>query len=156
MSINKIVPALFCITLLCACSSAKQDEWFVTHNGNMPSQERIDKIQKGSSQQEVVQILGAPSAVVSLDKNTWIYMSSDIKRVAFFAPEETKRDILKITFNDNGKVTQINRLSQEDGKDVAPSEEKTEVKGQNPGFFRKYFGGVGQYNPFAGQQNPGL
>ena len=83
-------------------------------------------------------------------------MSSDIKRVAFLEPEEVDRKVLKITFNNNGKVAQIVRLTKEDGKNITPSEDKTEVRGQDPGFFRKYFGGVGQYNPFAGQNTPGL
>ena len=156
MSTNKIISFLFTVALLTSCSSTKQNEWFVTHNGNMPSQERIEKIHIGASQDEVVRILGAPSAVISLDKNTWIYMSSDVKRVAFFAPEEVDRNILKITFNNTGNVAKIEKLTKENGKDIAPSKEKTEVKGQTPGFFRKYFGGIGQYNPFAGQQNPGL
>ncbi len=156
MSINKIVSVFLCAATLCSCSSAKQEEWFVTHTGNMPTPERIEKIQQGISQEEVLQTLGMPSAVMPFDKNTWIYMASDIKRVAFFAPEETDRNILKITFNDQGTVTAVEKLTKADGKEISPSKDKTEVKGQNPGFFRKYFGGVGQYNPFAGQQNPGL
>ncbi len=153
MSTNKIVLSLFCLSLLSACSASKHEEWFVTHNGNMPSEERIARIQKGFSQDEVIQILGAPSTIVSFDKNTWLYMSSDVKRIAFAKPEEVERNILKIYFDTNGNVAQIARLSKEDGRDITPDTEKTAVNGQDPGFFRKYFGGVGQYNPFAGQGN---
>lgn len=155
MSTSKIVLVLFCTAVISACSSAKQEEWFVTHNGNMPAEERISQIENGATQDEVIQILGAPSAVMSFDANTWIYMSSDVKRVAFLKPEEVDRNILKISFNDQGKVVQIARLDKEDGKNISPSTDKTEVRGQNPGFFRKYFGGVGQFNPFAGQSNAG-
>lgn len=155
MSTSKIALALLCTVSLAACSAAKQDEWFVTHNGNMPSEERIARIGEGDSKDDVVAILGAPSAIIPFDDNTWIYMSSDVKRVAFFQPKEVDRSILKITFNNNDKVSEVIRLSKKDGKDITPSSEKTEVKGQNPGFFRKYFGGVGQYNPFAGQNNSG-
>ena len=156
MSTSKIVLSLFCAAALSACSTAKSDEWFISHNGNMPSEERIAQIKQGNSQEDIIRVLGAPSAVVSFDANTWLYMSSDIKRVAFLEPEEVDRKVLKITFNNNGKVAQIVRLSKEDGKNITPSEDKTEVRGQDPGFFRKYFGGVGQYNPFAGQSTPGL
>lgn len=153
MSTCKIIPVLFCAASLAACSSAKQQEWFVTHNGNMPSEERISKIEKGSSKNDVIAELGAPSAVISFDENTWLYMSSDIKRVAFFKPEEINRDILKITFNADNQVDGIVRISKQDGSEITPSKDKTEVKGQRIGFFRKYFGGVGQYNPFAGQNS---
>ncbi len=153
MSINKLFLTVFCLSVLAACSASKQNEWFVSHNGNMPTEERIEQVKEGVSKDDVLQILGAPSAQVSFNQNTWIYMSSDIKRVAFFKPEETQRDILKIKFNDDGKVIEVARLNKECGKDVAVEKDKTEVKGQQPGFFRKYFGGVGQYNPFAGQNN---
>ena len=156
MSINKIVWTFFCTVFLASCSSAKTNEWFVSHNGNMPSEERIAQIKKGTSQEDVVQILGAPSAIISFDTNTWLYMSSDIKRVAFFEPEEVDRKILKITFNNSGKVARVDRLTKADGADITPSKDKTEVRGQEVGFFRRYFGGVGQYNPFAGQNTSGL
>ncbi len=153
MSTNKIVLAVFCLSLLGACSASQHEEWFVTHNGNMPAEERIARVEKGFSQDEVMQILGAPSSVVSFDENTWLYMSSDIKRIAFSKPEEVDRNILKITFDANGNVAQITRLTKADGREITPDEEKTAVNGQDPGFFRKYFGGVGQYNPFAGQNS---
>lgn len=155
MSTSKIVLTLFCSIVLSSCSATKQNEWFVTHNGNMPTEERIARIQKGTSKDEVLQVLGAPSSVPSFDKDTWIYMSSDVKCVAFMEPEEVERKILKLSFNDD-KVVGITRLTKENGRNISPSQEKTDVKGQNPGFFRKYFGGVGQFNPFAGQANHNL
>ena len=153
MSINKMILGLFCGLILCSCSTAKQNEWFVSHNGNMPSEERIAKIKTGTTKNEVLEFLGAPSATTSFNDSTWIYMSSEIKRIAFMKPEETERNILKISFNNDGQIIAIDRLSKNDGKDIEPVADKTEVKGQNPGFFRKYFGGVGQYNPFAGQNS---
>lgn len=128
-------------------SSACSSDLFITHNGNMPSNERIAQIRVGQSKSEILNILGSPSSVVSLDRNQWIYMSSDIKRVAFFAPKEVDRDVLTIQFNDQGKVSEIERLTKKDGKEIKVSTNKTETLGHNPGFFRKYFGGVGQYMP---------
>lgn len=155
MSTNKIILGLLCCVALSACSTSKQNEWFVNHNGNMPTEERIAKIKKGSTKDDVLQILGAPSAVISFDENTWIYMSSDIKRVAFAKPEEINRDILRLRFNSDEKITEITRLDENSGKKLTPCQDETEVKGENLGFFRKYFGGVGQYNPMAGQNNSG-
>ncbi len=121
----------------------------------MPSNERITRVKKGATKDEVEAVLGAPSSIIPFDENVWIYMSSDVKRVAFFAPEEVDRHILKITFNNDNKGAEIANLGIKDGKDIVPAKDKTEVKGQNVGFFRKYFGGVGQYNPFSGQNSAG-
>lgn len=130
---------------LTACSS----DIFVSHCGNMPTEERLAQLQKGQTKDEVLDILGTPSSIVSLDQNTWIYMSSDIKRVAFFKPEELKRDVLTIHFNQYNQVADFERLSKDHGKAVAINENQTQSKGSDAGFFEKYFGGVGQFLPFG-------
>ena len=150
MSTPKLILSSVVCLFLASCSTDKTNEWFVSHNGNMPSEERIAQIAVGDNQNKVMQVLGAPSSVVSLDKNTWLYMSSDIKRVAFFAPSEVKRDILTIRFDDKGKVTEISRLDKNCGAEVNVHEDETAAPGEKIGFFRKYFGGVGQYNPLGG------
>lgn len=155
MSTSKMILGLLCCAVLCSCSATKQKEWFVNHNGNMPTEERIAKIKAGSTKDEVLQVLGAPSAMISFDEKTWIYMSSDIKRIAFKKPEEISRDILRLRFNNEDRVIEVARLDKSDGKNLTPCEDKTEVKGENLGFFKKYFGGVGQYNPLAGQNQAG-
>ncbi len=133
------------IMLLSACSS----DIFLVHNGNMPANDKVNQVAKGQTRAEVEQILGAPSAVTSFDANTWIYMSSTLKKVAFFKPEETKRDVLTITFNDNGVVSSIKTYNKADGKDIAIDQTETPTVGHDIGFFRKYFGGVGAYMPIA-------
>lgn len=146
MSTRKhIMLNLFVSLLLTACSS----DIFVSHCGNMPTEERISQLQKGQTKDEVLDILGTPSSVVSLDQNTWIYMSSDIKKVAFFKPEELNRDVLTIRFNQYNQVDEIERLTKEQGRDIAVNENETKTYGNRPGFFERYFGGVGQFMPFG-------
>ncbi len=145
MSINKIsILSLALSIMLSACSS----DLFLTHNGNMPSNERISQLKLGDTKEQVVRTLGAPSSVVSFDKNTWIYMSSSIKRVAFMEPKEVNRDILTIEFNNEGRISNIERLTKADGKEIAVSTDATKSQGHDVGFFEKYFGGVGGYSPF--------
>lgn len=149
MSTSKIAVTLSLALFISACSSSKTDEWFVSRNGNMPTDDKIEQISKGDSQSKVLDVLGAPSSVISLDRNTWIYMSSEVKRVAFFAPTEVSRDVLTIRFDDAGKVSEVSRLDKSCGNEVAVNQDKTEAYGEKVGFFRKYFGGVGQYNPLG-------
>ena len=136
MSINKVL-----LSGLLACSlSACSRDLFISHNGNMPTNERIEQVKVGQSKNQVKSILGSPSSVVSLDKNTWIYMSSDIERIAFLEPKEVSRDVLTIKFDEENNVIDIDRMSQKDGKQVAINEDKTETMGQQQGFFRRFFG----------------
>ena len=73
----------------------------------MPSEERIAKLSVGQYKEDVLENLGSPSSVVSLDQNTWIYMSADVEQVAFFKPEEVDRDILIVRFDEQNKVKEI-------------------------------------------------
>ena len=142
---KRILLSLLTATALAACSS----DIFISHCGNMPSDERISQVKKGQTKDEVLDILGTPSSVVSLDQNTWIYMSSEIKKVAFFKPEELDRDVLTIKFNQYNQVDDITRLNKEKGRVIAVNENETETLGNHPGFFERYFGGVGRFMPFG-------
>ena len=152
MSTNKILFSILTAAALCSCSS----DVFVSHNGNMPTNDRISQLKPGQSKEEVLSLLGAPSSVVSLDKNTWIYMSSEVKQVAFFKPTEIDRDVLTIKFDKYDQVADIDRLNKKNGTEVAVSTDATQTLGQEPGFFEKYFGGVGQYMPFATRNRENL
>lgn len=148
MSTSKM--RLFSI-ILCIFTVGCSGDLFLTHCGNMPSSERIAKVKVGNSKQEVINLLGSPSSVVSLDQNTWIYMSSDIRKIAFMSPQEVNRDVLTISFNKDGRVSDIDRLAKQNGKEIDVSTDRTEALGHNPGFFEKFFGGLGgNYMPFPG------
>ena len=135
------------------CLAACNNSIFVSHTGNMPSEDKVKMVFKGQSKNDVLNVLGSPSNIVSLDQDTWIYMSSDIKQVAFMAPKEINRDVLVIKFNKDGNVSEIEKLGEEQGEKLKVAEEQTPNHEQKQGFFRKYFGGVGQYLPFGkGQQ----
>lgn len=136
---------LFFVLALSSCSR----DIFINHSGNMPSNERISQIKQGQTKDEVLEILGTPSSVISLDQNVWIYMSSDIEQIAFFAPTELNRDVLTIRFNQYNQIAEISRITKEHGKEIEVCEDKTETLGSQPGFFEKYFGGVGQFMPFG-------
>lgn len=140
---------LFFMGLFVICLSGCSKDLFLVHNGNMPSAEKIAQINKGQTRTEVEQILGSPSLTTTFQDENWIYMSSTMKKVAFFKPEEINREILEIKFDSAGKVAQILTYDKSDGTPCAIDEDKTETSGHNIGFFRKYFGGVGAYMPIA-------
>lgn len=145
MSIRKLYFTGLFVMALSACSS----DLFLVHNGNMPSSDKIAQLHQGQTRAEVEQILGSPSLTTSFDDENWIYMSSTLKKVAFFKPEEISREVLEIKFNPEGKVSQIATYDQSDGTACQIDEDQTETAGHKVGFFRKYFGGVGAYLPVA-------
>lgn len=147
MSIRKLF--FLCFSVLCvACSS----DIFIEHNGNIPQEEKVAQIKNGLTKQEVVDILGSPSLKTGLSDDHWIYMSTKTKRVAFLNPEELERQILAINF-DNDVVDSVERKTLTDGNDISVDKDVTETTERKLGFWRKYFGGVGEYIPFGNKPN---
>ena len=145
MSRFNFVFSLLFISFLSACSS----DVFLVHNGNMPSDDKIAQISKGQNREEVLDILGSPSAVSTLNSNEWLYMSSTVRKVAFLKPKILERDVLTIAFDENGKVSKILKLDKSDGQNLKIDKDETTSKEHDLGFFKRYFGGVGQYMPIG-------
>ena len=144
---------LFLLGLIVVFSTSCSNNAFLVHNGNMPSPDKISQISIGQTRQEVEKVLGSPSSISSFDGNTWIYMSSTFRKVAFFEPKELDRKILSIGFDEEGKVSKISSYDKEDGNQIDISEQKTPTEGHDIGFFQKYFGGVGAYMPISGNDS---
>lgn len=140
---------LFLLGLIVFFGASCSKNTFLVHNGNMPSPDKVAQISIGQNRQEVANILGAPSSVSCFDGDTWIYMSSTLKKVAFFEPEELDRKVLSINFDNDGKVSKISNYDKDDGKKIEISKQETATEGHDIGFFKKYFGGVGAYMPIS-------
>lgn len=145
MSRYKMFLLSLLLVFICACSS----DVFLMHTGNMPSEDKVSQVKVGQTQDEVHEILGSPSSVSSLDENEWIYMSSTLKKVAFFKPKVMSRDVLAIRFDKKGKVSSIAYLDENSGAEIKPDKDQTQSGGHKIGFFKKYFGGVGTFSPIA-------
>ena len=150
MSIRK----MFFIGLSLALGACSSD-LFLIHNGNMPTKERVEQIKLGQSKEEVAYTLGSPSLVTGLNDNNWIYMSSTTKKIAFLDGKEIERDILALTFKDDS-LEKIEKFDLADANDIKIDKDETKQEEENIGFFRKYFGGVGQYQMFGKGDEKGL
>ncbi len=151
MSISKLF--FIAISLLINTSCTNEDT-FISYTGNMPSQKQISNLSVGQSKQEVTDLLGSPAATVALDKDTWMYLSSTVEQVAFMRPQEIKRDLLVVRFDNNDKVYNIEELDENDGKKLIANPNKTAPNIQEQGFFLKYFGGVQEFSPLGNSIDP--
>ena len=111
MSTNKI---FFLSAVLLGLSACAKDT-FTTYTGNMPSEDKIERLAPGMGREQVRELLGSPSSVVSLDRDTWIYMSAEIEQIAFMRPEETERRLLVVKFGQDGKVADMTKAEDRFG-----------------------------------------
>ena len=115
------------------------------NHGYAPSDEDLAQIQLGSDTRETVaQKLGRPSASGLLNDVGWFYVQSRWQTRGGFEPKEIDRQVVSITFNDEGVVENVERFGLEDGKVVAISRRVTKPNIRGLTFLQQLFGSVGQ------------
>ncbi len=111
----------------------------------------------GDTKTTVQQRLGDPSTQATFGGDTWYYISSVQKQVAFFDPETETRSILAVHFDKDGRVANIRHYGLKDGHVVAFETRTTPAKGKELTFLQQLFNATpGVPVGAAGQnQNPG-
>lgn len=116
----------------------------VRHHGYVISQNALSQVPVGSSQEQVLLVLGTPSTSSTVGGETFYYISYKIEERAFFAPEVTDRRVLAIHFDQDRQVQRIAEYGLEDGRVVDLVTRTTPSGGQQVNFIRQLLGNVGQ------------
>jgi outer membrane protein assembly factor BamE (lipoprotein component of BamABCDE complex) len=96
---------------------------------------RIGSDNKTSIQQH----LGDPSTQATFGTDSWYYISSVEKQIAFFDPRVETRSILAVHFDKDGRVTDIRHYGLKDGHIVAFEARETPAKGKELTFLQQLF-----------------
>jgi outer membrane protein assembly factor BamE (lipoprotein component of BamABCDE complex) len=129
------VPALAVAALaLAACTPV------ISQRGYLADPAAEASIKPGTDTKTTIQQrLGDPSTSATFGDDAWYYISSTERRVAFFDPTTTKRKILAIHFDKDGKVTDIKHYGLKDGHVVAFETRTTPAKGRELTFLQQLF-----------------
>ena len=104
------------------------------NHGYTPDDKELDKIIVGKDSRDTVAvILGPPSVDGLLSDKGWYYVQSRWKSRGLIAPKEIDRQVVAISFDDKGVVTNVERFGLERGTIVPLSRRVTTepVKGQS-------------------------
>lgn len=144
---SKSVRFLLFMVLL---GTATACEPVVDLRGNLPSPERLAEIKPGRfTKNDVTALLGTPASTSVFGDDRWYYISSKIETVAFFKPEELERQVVVIDFDRSGTVTDIRKLTLQDGKDVTMVARETPTAGRDLSVLEQLLGNVGKFNSKA-------
>lgn len=136
-----ILPVLLVVLLASACSP------IIANHGNMLKEASIQEIvPQTSTRVDVQDKWGPPSTVSAFDPNTWYYIGEKTSRKGIFAPEVDKREIIKVTFNDDDTVKEIVNLDEKEGKEIKLVDEKTPTAGKEFTAFQQFVGNLGKFN----------
>lgn len=123
---------------LSACASQ-----FQTH-GYMPPEEDLQQIVPGvDTRSSVEDLVGVPTTSGVTRDSGFYYIETDVRRIAWRAPEVVDRTVLAITFDQAGVVQNIISYGLEDGR-VVPIQKRVTKSGDGDiGFVRRLFGNIG-------------
>ncbi len=129
--------ALLAVLLAAGCSAQ-----FRNH-GYAPSDSALAGLTVGRDTREsVAKAVGAPGTTGLLDDNAWYYVESRFRHYGWQAPRETERQVVVISFDKHGRVSNIERFGLEKGHVVVLSRRVTQTAADRTPFLRKVFGNL--------------
>ena len=106
---------------LSACSATFQN------HGYVPPEDELAAILPGVDTRESLALsVGEPSAAGVIRDEAWFYAGYRVRSFAYQAPRVIERDIVAISFDDEGVVQNIERYGLEDGQLVQLSRRVTD------------------------------
>ncbi|MGC9954681.1 MAG: outer membrane protein assembly factor BamE [Rhizomicrobium sp.] len=149
---KKLIICSICLTLM-GCTPV------ISQRGYQPDPDAEAGIIVGTDTKTVIEDrLGDPSVQATFGSDSWYYISSVEKRVAFFTPTVESRHILAIYFDKDGKVIDMKHYGLEDGHVVSFESRTTPTRGRELTFLQQLFNatpGVPGGGMSTQEQNPG-
>lgn len=137
---RKIALILGVGVVLAACSAT------FSNHGYIPPEDVLAQINVGDSRETVLEVAGAPGTGGVLRDEAWFYTQYRVRNYTYNAPEVIERDIVAISFNAGGNVTNIERFGLEDGQLVQLSRRVTESSVRDVGFLSQILSNFGRVN----------
>lgn len=122
-------------------------------HGNMPDPVLVSEIQPGAyGQRDVASLLGSPSTVSTFGDKRWYYVGQTVSTFAFFKPKVLERNVLVVSFDDEGRVQATRTYTLADGRRVSPVDRVTPTEGRDLTVLQQLLGNFGRFSPDAVQQ----
>lgn len=140
-SVSRALAVIFVVVAV-ACTP------IYSNHGYVPDDKDLADIQTGVDTRDTVAgFLGRPSAEGLLGDKQWFYVQSRWKTYGARAPQEIDRQVVSITFDDAGRVSNIERFGLDKGQVVAISRRITTepIKGRSA--LAQIFSSVGRIDP---------
>lgn len=133
---------LFALVLapLAACTEQ------IRSHGYTPSEEDLQQIVVGvDTRASVEDVIGVPTTSGVLNASGFYYIQSDVRHFAYRRPEVVNREVLSVSFDPDGVVTNIERYGLQDGNVVPLTRRITRTDTGDISFVRKLFGNIGGF-----------
>jgi len=139
---GKLGLALALVLGLAACGDTVRSHGFV------PTDDQLGAVVVGRDTRTTVNtILGDPGSTGVMADEGWFYVRSTFEDGTYRALREVDREVVAVSFDEEGVVTNIERFGLEDGNVVLLSRRVTDDNTAGIGFLRQLFGNLGRIDP---------
>lgn len=119
-----------------------------SNHGYIPPEEDLELIEVGKDTREsVADKVGVPASSGVLNNSGYYYVRMRTRTVGPLAPREIDRQVVAISFADNGVVQNVERFGLERGQVVPLSRRVTTSAVSDNSFLRQLLGNIGRFNP---------
>ena len=119
----------------------------VRNYGYIPTDAELSAVAVGvDTRDTITETLGTPTTTGTVGESAFYYVQSRFETLGPGAPVEVDRQVLAISFNTAGTVSNIERFTLQDGNVVALSRRVTEDSVASNTFLRQLLGSVGRFN----------
>ncbi len=120
------------------------------NHGYVPSESELATVVVGQASREtVIELIGAPTVSGVVNDTGFYYVQSRFRDFAYRAPQEIDRQVLVVSFDANGTVSNIERFGLEQGNVVTLSTRVTNDNVRDTTFIRQLLGNVGNFDAGA-------
>ncbi len=127
--------------VIAACSPTYRN------HGYVPNDDELAQIEVGKDTRETLApLIGRPSAAALLNDDGWYYVQSRWKHSGARQPQEIDRQVVAITFTEDGIVENVERFGLAEGKVVALSRRVTKSNIKGISFIRQLLGSLGNFS----------
>ena len=124
--------------------------------GFAPAPGTVDKLEIGSqSREDVVRLVGSPSAVATFNPNVWYYISEKQELWGPSKPWISEQNVIQITFNESGRVQNIKYYDLKDAQNITMVARITPTSGKELTILEQILGNVGKFSGPRQSGNPG-
>jgi outer membrane protein assembly factor BamE (lipoprotein component of BamABCDE complex) len=133
------------VGIIVACSLAACAPAYRNH-GYVPSEDDLSEIVVGvDTKASVEETIGTPSSTGLANDEGFFYVRSRVKSLGLRAPEVVDRQLVAVSFNTSGVVTNIERYGLQDGRPIVLSRRVTSSPTEGKTFVRQLLGNIGQF-----------
>lgn len=118
-----------------------------SNHGYAPTDTELEDILVGvDNRSSVEESIGRPSSAGVLETGGWYYVSSRVRHFAYREDEVIDRQLVAVSFDKRGIVSNVERFTLADGRVVALNRRVTDTGIKGVSFIRQMLGNIGNIN----------